>query len=295
MGVLGFFFFACHGILRAESLRSCDEQLPLSASQKDQLIRFASVVKTALETSGAQLALVSRSGLDLSRFGQRYSHAGLSLRASEHTPWSIRQLYYACDEARPRIFDQGLAGFVLGLNNPDRGFLSVVLMPKAEADLLESSALNKQTALQALGAQYSANAFAFSTRYQNCNQWVIETMASAWGGLPGGASTRAQAQSWLLDQGYQPSIFDLGWRPLLWLSHLVPWLHSSDHPVDDLENNRFRVSMPASIEQFVRARLPEATRLEFCYRPGRVVMRRGWEPLGDDCEASEADRVVLLD
>ena len=59
------------------------------------------------------LALVSRSGLDLSRFNIRYSHAAIAWR-SEQGQWAARQLYYACDEHRPRIYDQGLAGFATG-------------------------------------------------------------------------------------------------------------------------------------------------------------------------------------
>ena len=67
-----------------------------------------------LEASGQAVALVARSGLDLDRFAVRYSHAGVSLRDSPNTPWSVRQLYFACEERAPRLYDQGLAGFVQG-------------------------------------------------------------------------------------------------------------------------------------------------------------------------------------
>jgi hypothetical protein len=278
----------------ASALRSCDAAPALSAAQQDLLIRFAAIVKTELQASGRQLAIVSRSGLDLGRWGQRYSHSGLSLQASENTPWSVRQLYYACDEARPLVFDQGLSAFVLGLNDPGSGYISVVLIPGEPADRLARTALSKPQALQMLADSYSANAFAFSQRYQNCNQWVIETIAAAWGGLPPGEGARGEAQAWLRAQGFVPATFELGWRPWMWLSHLVPWLHSDDHPADDLAQNRFRVSMPASIEAFVRSRVPEAERIEFCLREGRVVVRRGWEPLGEGCEPGGDDSVVEL-
>ena len=87
-------------------------------------------MKAELDQSGAQMALVSRSGLALQRLDQRYSHAGVSLKASDNTPWSVRQLYYACDEQRPRLFDQGMSGFVMGANDPDEGYLSIVLLPR---------------------------------------------------------------------------------------------------------------------------------------------------------------------
>ena len=58
--------------------------------------------------------------MDLSRFGVRYSHSGVSLKTGDNAPWSVRQLYYACDEERPRLYDQGLAGFVFGTEIDNR-------------------------------------------------------------------------------------------------------------------------------------------------------------------------------
>ncbi len=76
---------------------------------------------------------------------------------------------------------------------------------------------------------------------------------------------------------------------------LVPWLHGDDHPADDLAALRYRVSMPASIEAFVQARLPAAQRIEFCRSGARVVVRRGWAPIAEGCEPGPQDRVVMLD
>ena len=93
----------------AESLRYCDQQAEVDTATQDRLIQVAGIIKTELERSGQRVALVSRSGLALARFDQRYSHAGVSLKASLNAPWSVRQLYYACNEQRPRIFDQGMS------------------------------------------------------------------------------------------------------------------------------------------------------------------------------------------
>jgi hypothetical protein len=285
----------------AGAMRYCDQPAQLSAEQKDRLFRFGAVIKTTLEESGRSLALIARSGLDLGRFGVRYSHAGVSLKTGLDTPWSVRQLYYACDENMPRIFDQGISGFLLGLNDPAVGYVSVVLLPAAEAAPLERTVLDKRQALQALGTSYSANAYPFSQRYQNCNQWVAEMLAAAWSGQPGidsagsGEGLRAQAQRWLLDQHYQPSVFDVGYRPLMWLARLVPWLHDDDHPTEDLDRAIYRVSMPASIEAFVQATVPAALRLEFCHAGQRVVIRRGWEPIAEGCLPGEQDTVIALE
>lgn len=281
----------------AASLRYCDRPLTLNAQQKDRLFRLGGVIKDELNQSGQRVALMSRSGLDLSRFGQRYSHAGFSLKDSEDTPWAVRQLYYACDEKRPRIFDQGVSGFLLGTEDPSIGYVSVVFLPPAEAERVERAALDNRQALELLAPVYSANAYAFSLRYQNCNQWVAEMLAQAWGAPAGNEvdSPRAQAQRWLKDRGYTPTLFEVGDRILMWLGSFVPWLHSDDHPAEDLHEARNRISMPASIEAFIQQTVPGAMRVEFCHNEKHIVVHRGWEPIAEGCEPGEQDTVVMYD
>ena len=278
----------------AGSLRYCDGHPEPTAAVQDRLIQVAGIIKTELDRSEQSLAIVSRSGLALQHLDQRYSHAGVSLKASSNTPWSVRQLYYACDEQRPRIFDQGMSGFVLGAHDPGEGYISIVLLPLEAAQALERTAFNDAQALQLLGTTYSANAHAFSQRYQNCNQWLAELLASAWGQPRQGDSSRGEAQQWLRAEGYQPSVLKVGWQPLMWVADLLPWLHSDDHPDADLDQAQFRVSMPQSIETFVQVRLPEATRMELCYTDQRVVLHRGWEPIAPGCQPQPGDEVISL-
>jgi hypothetical protein len=278
----------------ASSLSYCQGQTEPSAEVQDRLIQVAAIIKTELDHSGQSLAIVSRSGLALQRLDQRYSHAGVSLKASGNTPWSVRQLYYACDEQRPRIFDQGMTGFVLGAHDTSESYISIVLLPPDAAHALERTALNDAQALQLLGATYSANAYAFSQRYQNCNQWLAELLATAWGPPIESNGPREQAQQWLRSEGYQPSVLRVGWQPLMWVAAMLPWLHSDDHPDEDLTQAQFRVSMPQSVEAFVQAHLHEATRMELCYTGQRVVLRHGWEPIAPGCEAQAGDEITLL-
>ena len=290
LSILGSVCVASH----AGALQACDHQATLSAAQKDTLFRFGAIIKTELENSGARLALVSRSGLDLSRFGLRYSHAGFSLKASPNTPWSVRQLYYACDEGRPRIFDQGLSGFLLGTDDPSTGYVSVVLMPVAEAGEVEQAALDNARALQLLNTTYSANAYAWGLQYQNCNQWVVEMLATAWGRIDNSDEPRAHAQRWLAEHEYTPSRVEVRNRALIWAGAFVPWLHSDDHPPDDIAQMVYRVSMPAAIESFVRSMVPGASRIEFCHTDRQVVVHRGWEPIAEGCAAGPQDTVITL-
>ena len=279
----------------ASSLNYCDGGAEPSAALQDRLLQVAALVKAELDQSGQSLALVSRSGLALQRLGQRYSHAGVSLKASPNTPWSVRQLYFACDEKRPRIFDQGMSGFVLGVNDASEGYLSIVLLPAEAAAPLERAALDDRHALQLLGGNYSANAYAFSQRYQNCNQWLAEMLASAWGNLAPQDEPRSAAQQWLADQDYQPTVLQIGWQPLMWLAARLRWLHSDDHPTRDLDAAQFRVSMPQSIENFVRQRHPDATRIEICYTATHVVVHRGWDAIATGCTPGVDDRLITLE
>jgi hypothetical protein len=220
-------------------------------------------------------------------------------REGAELPWAVRQLYYACDERRPRLFDQGLAGFVMGSDDPTSGHVSVVLLPDGpQAEALQRAALDKPLALGLLAPDYRANAYAFSSRYQNCNQWLVELLALAWNPgavAPGDGPARERAQRWLRDAGYQPQRMVVGSRLLMWSASVVPLLTLDDHPAEDREQLQMRVTMPSAIEAFVRQHLPDAQRLEICHAQGRVVIRRGWTPVPEGCVPETGDAVEPLD
>jgi len=278
----------------------CERGKEVSAAEQDRVLRFAGTVKRELEASGAGVALIARAGLDLSRFDLLYSHAGVALKDADNA-WTVRQLYYACDESRPRLFDQGVAGFALGADAPGQGHVSLVFMDGEAAARLGQAARDKALALALLAGRYSANAYAFGTRYQNCNQWVAEILAGAWGGIDGrdggdgGDNPRAQAQSWLRDQGYSAGPVRVKSRWLMFAGQFVPLVHVDDHPLEDLYALSLRVSVPASIEDFVHRRSPQARRVELCHDTRRIVVHRGWEPIGTDCAPLPGDEVIPLD
>ncbi|MFT4191432.1 MAG: DUF2145 domain-containing protein, partial [Comamonas sp.] len=262
----------------------CDKPSHIDASRQDRLLRFAAVVKQELARAGHGAALISRTGTDLARFGIRYSHAGIALADNPAGPWAVRQLYYACDESRARLFDQGISGFMLGADDPSHGYVSLLLLPEAQGQTLAAAALDKRQALALLSADYSANAYAWSTRYQNCNQWVMEMIADAWGNADGAPQPREAAQQWLRAQGYQPETIDVGARWLVIAAHFTPLVHVRDHPIEDLRALQMQVSMPASIEQFVRQQVPQSRRIELCYDTRHIVVRRDGPPLAESCQ-----------
>lgn len=269
----------------------CQQALDIPAADQDRVLRFAGAVKAELEGSGARVALISRAGLDLSRFGQLYSHAGITLRDNPGGPWAVRQLYFACDESRPRLFDQGLAGFALAADTPARGHVSLVFLPEDASAPLERAALDKRLALSLLAGQYSANAYAFGTRYQNCNGWLAELIASAWGQLDG---ERGQAQRWLREHGYVAGPVRIPSHWMMFAGQFVPLVHMNDHPAEDTYALALQVSVPASIEAFVRHQAPGARRVELCHTREHIVVHRGWEQLGAACAPGPGDEVIAL-
>jgi hypothetical protein len=273
--------------------RFCDRDQPLTASEQDRLLRFAAVLREEMAATEDGVALISRSGLDLSRFGIRYSHAALAWR-SEAGLWSARQLYYACDEGRPRIYDQGLAGFAMGTDDPKLGYLSIVRLPPQAVLALRPALLDTSRVLHLLGAQYSANAYAYGLRYQNCNQWIMEMIAAGWGDLPDGDDLRERAQQWLREARYAPAPVDVDSRLLMLASYFVPLLHLDDHPEADRWAMKLKVSVPAAVETFVRERFPASERVELCHDDKQIVIHRGWTPIADGCTPGEGDRVVPL-
>ena len=286
---------AAHAGTSLASARFCDRAQELTATEQDRLLRFAAVVREELAATEGSVALISRSGLDLARFGIRYSHAALAWRHDNDSGWSARQLYYACDEGRPRIFDQGTAGFAMGTANPALGYIALVKLPAETVPPLRRALLDPVRVQEVLAGRYSANAYAFNLKYQNCNQWVVEMLAAAWGELPAGSDLRARAQDWLRAAPYNPAAVDVGARWLMLGSLFVPLVHMDDHPPEAIGTMQLTVSLPASLEAFARQRLPASERVEICHDGKQVVVHRGWQPIADGCIAGANDRVVLLD
>jgi hypothetical protein len=249
------------------------------------------VLREELSAGDGSVVLISRSGLNLARFGIRYSHAALAWRSDEGM-WSARQLYYSCDERRPRIFDQGLAGFAMGTDDPALGYVSLVRLPAAAIASVHEAVLDTPRVLHLLAGQYSANAYAYGLEYQNCNQWLVELLAVAWAGMEDSTDLRARAQNWLRTQNYAPEPVDAGSRWLMLASLFVPLLHLDDHPAAQREAMKLEISLPTSIESFVRQRLPASERIEICHDDKQVVVHHGWTTVAEGCRPAAGDRII---
>ena len=269
----------------------CSREREATVAEQARALRFSAALRELMEAGGQDLALIARDGLDLRRWGQRYSHAGLALRDNPAGPWAVRQLYFDCDSGRPRLFDQGLAAFVRGSQRPEQGFMALLLLPPEASAALHALALDNARALGLLHPDYSANAYVFGLRYQNCNQWLAELLAAAWGE----ARDRAQAQAWLREQGYAGTVLQLPGRPWLWLTAFSPWLHLAEHPDEDLAAARQRISLPQGLMDWLLQRFPTARRVDVCESPEGLIQREGGFAPEAACVLQTGDRLLAAE
>jgi hypothetical protein len=70
---------------------------------------------------------------------------------------------------------------------------------------------------------------------------------------------RERAQAWLRKEHYAPAPVEVGSRFWMLASYFVPLLHLDDHPDEDRAALRLHISLPATVEQFVRAAFRKAS------------------------------------
>ena len=185
----------------AHAGRSCEEKPP-TTRQIEQGLNLAQATARQLDASGAQVAVLARAGQDLSKYGLKWSHLGFVYKDTTQEPavWLVMHKLNHCGTAHAALYRQGLGEFFL--DNPyryDAAF--VVLKPELQQALLPILSDNAR-AVRLNERRYSMVAYAFGTTYQQSNQWVLETLASA---AAPGVNSRSDAQAWLKAQGYQPT------------------------------------------------------------------------------------------
>lgn len=167
---------------------------------------------TALDASGADVVVLARAGQDLSKYGVYYSHLGFAYRqpdgANGHV-WRVLHKLNLCGSAVSAIYRQGLGEFFLDdLWRYEAAW--VVPTPEVQAQLLKVLR-DEPRSVSLHHKPYSMVSYAWSQKYQQSNQWAIETLALAMGGTDqGGQAGREQAQAWLQARDYQPTPLKIG-------------------------------------------------------------------------------------
>jgi hypothetical protein len=188
----------------AQAGRACEEKNP-KAEDVRQGLEAALRTREALEKSGAQVALVARVGQDLSRYGLKYSHIGFAWRGHPQGQWLVMHELNQCGTAQSALFAEGLGNFFL---DDVFTYEALVLVPDKKLQDGLHAIFSANAARRLHEPHYNMLAYPFSVKYQNSNQWVLETLVQA--AQPQRPLTRAEAQAWLQAQAYEPSVLKLG-------------------------------------------------------------------------------------
>jgi hypothetical protein len=195
----------------AQAGRSCEAAKPAVQSVERGLL-LAERTLQALEQehakNGTQAVLLARAGQDLSRYGLRYSHLGLAYRTRDgqgRAVWRVLHKLNHCGTAEAAVYRQGLGEFFL--DDLWRHEAAWVVPTREVQGQLLALLQDSPRAVALHHKPYSIVSYAWGQRYQQSNQWAIETLALA---MDPAAASRTQAQAWLRLKGYEPTTLRLG-------------------------------------------------------------------------------------
>ena len=207
--------------------RSCETKA-LDAQAFGLGMQLAHRTAQSLDASGAQVVILARAGQDLQKYGLHYSHLGIAYKGDTGT-WRVVHKLNQCGTARASIYSQGLGEFFLDdLWRYEAAY--IVPTPELQSKLKDLIQGPRAQLLRVNEPAYSVVSYAWGQKYQQSNQWAIETMALAM--EPSGVNDRGRAQAWLQFKGYEPSTITLG--PLTRLGGRITAANVAfdDHPND---------------------------------------------------------------
>ena len=232
--------------------RSCEGQPP-DATRIAKGLTLAERTHAALNASGAKVVLLARAGQDLSKYGLNYSHAGWAYQSASGQ-WLVVHKLNTCGTSEASIYRQGLGEFFL--DDPHR-FETAWIVPTPEIQDRLSALLHDDRRVVAMHAKpYSIVSYVWATKYQQSNQWALETLALA---MEPDIRSRAQAQAWLKYKGYEPTTLKID--PLTRLGGRMSAANVAfdDHPNDKRFSDRIEtVTVDSMFSWFAAARLTGA-------------------------------------
>ncbi len=166
--------------------------------------RTASALDATHDRDGTRVVLLARAGQDLRKYGQHFSHLAWAYKTPEG-PWRVVHKLNECGTDQSILTRQGLGEFFLDdLWRYEAAWLAPAPALQHALWLLLQDNRRAGTLHQ---RRYSMVSYAWGTRYQQSNQWAIETLALA---AEGGPLRREQAQAWLRLKDYRPATLRIG-------------------------------------------------------------------------------------
>lgn len=221
------------------------EQKPPTAAMVTQGLTLAIKTVEQLNASGAEVVIIGRVGQDLSKYGQHYSHIAFAYRNG--TTWNIVHKLNECGTAVSNIFEQGMGQFFL--DDPFK-FEDAFAVPAPDVQKRILAVLvNRDKVLTEHIPQYSMLAYAWGNKYQQSNQWVLETLALA---MEPQITNREQAQAWLKFKGYEPATLNIGPMTRLGARMFKANIAFDDHPNEKRFSDRIETVTADSVFDFLK-------------------------------------------
>lgn len=240
--------------------KACTEKRLSPAEVRDALT-LAIDVRQALDEADAHVAIVARVGRDLSRYGLRYSHVAFAWRDHPRGGWTMVEELNACGTATSALFDDGLGDFFL---DDMFAYEAAIVVPSPAMQRRIGALLAARGGGPLHDAHYSLVAYPWSTRYQNSNQWVLETVAAS---ISGNVRDRTHAQAWLRANGFHPAVIRLSAAERLGAELTRANVAFDDHPLDRRMAGAIDVVSADSVLDFVQRIDPAATKLVVSVEP----------------------------
>lgn len=169
--------------------------------------RTAQALEAEYRRNGSQLALLARVGQDLSKYQLHYSHFGWAYRTSGGL-WRVAHKLNECGTAQAHVYRQGLAEFFL---DDMWRYEAGVQFPRPECvqQALRALITAPDQVLRLQQESYSMVSYAWGQRYQQSNQWALETLAAAMEPATIQRRDRARGWAWAEVQGYEPGVLTI--------------------------------------------------------------------------------------
>lgn len=193
-------FLSVVSVSFAHAGKPCNQERP-STTSVIRGLRLAEKTLTRLDRTGSDVVVLARAGQDLGKYNIRYSHLGFAYKhkdTSGRSVWRVVHKLNHCGTAESALYRQGLGEFFL--DQPWKYEAAFVLLDRSMQQKL-LPVLHDDSMLALLHEnRYSMVSYAWGQKYQQSNQWALETLALAMSH----ARNRSEAQRWLMGRGYVP-------------------------------------------------------------------------------------------
>ena len=160
-----------------------------------------------------------------------------------------------CATAVADVYRQGLGEFFL---DDLWRYEAVWAVPTPAVQQQLLALLRSRTRTLALHQRpYNMVSYVWSSKYQQSNQWALETLALAM--EPASISTRDQAQAWLQFKGYTPTVLKINSLKRLGARASAANIAFDDHPNDQRFSGRIATTtVDSALAWMTRAQLAGA-------------------------------------